>query len=87
MLVLDDLHAADEPSLLLLRFVAREMADSRLLVVCAFRDVDPALQEPLTATLAELAREGWTTHLGLAGLSEADVAAYLELSTGNPGGA
>ena len=33
VLVLDDLHAADEPSLLLLRFVAREIADSRLLVV------------------------------------------------------
>ena len=33
VLVLDDLHAADEPSLLLLRFVARELADSRLLVV------------------------------------------------------
>ena len=29
VLVLDDLHAADEPSLLLLRFVAREIADSR----------------------------------------------------------
>ena len=33
VLVLDDLHAADEPSLLLLRFLAREIADSRLLVV------------------------------------------------------
>ena len=51
MVMLDDLHAADEPSLLLLRFVAREMADSRLLVVCAFRDVDPTLREPLTAAL------------------------------------
>ena len=39
--VLDDLHAADEPSLLLLRFVARELAASRLLVVGAYRDVDP----------------------------------------------
>ena len=50
--MLDDLHAADEPSLLLLRFVAREIADSRLLVVCAFRDVDPTLGEPLTAAVA-----------------------------------
>ena len=46
--MLDDLHAADEPSLLLLRFVAREIADSRLLVVCAYRDVDPTLRAPLT---------------------------------------
>src|SRR5438874_1036397 len=32
VLVLDDMHAADEPSLLLLRFLTRELADSRLLV-------------------------------------------------------
>ena len=83
LLVLDDLHAADEPSLLLLRFVAREMADSRLLVVCAFRDVDPTLKDPLSGTLAELAREGWTSRLGLAGLTKADVAEYVELATGN----
>ena len=41
VLVLDDLHAADEPSLLLLRFLARELGASRLLVLCAYRDVDP----------------------------------------------
>ena len=82
LLVLDDLHAADEPSLLLLRFVAREMADSSLLVVCAYRDVDPTLKDPLSGTLAELAREGWTTRLGLEGLTEADVAEYVELATG-----
>ena len=60
VLVLDDLHAADEPSLLLLRFLAREIADSPLLVVCAFRDVDPALRDPLTSALAQLAREPHT---------------------------
>ena len=82
VLMLDDLHAADEPSLLLLRFLAREMPDSRLLVVCAFRDVDPALRDPLTATLAELVREPHTAQIGLAGLSDVDVAEYIELSTG-----
>ena len=43
VLVLDDLHAADEPSLLLLQFVARGWATSRVLIVGAFRDVDPTL--------------------------------------------
>ena len=33
VLALDDLHAADEPSLLLLRFLASELGDSRILVV------------------------------------------------------
>jgi DNA-binding SARP family transcriptional activator len=82
VLVLDDLHAADQPSLLLLQFVAREIGHSRLLVLCAFRDVDPMLQEPLTSTLAELARERHTAQIELAGLSEPDVAAYVEFSTG-----
>ena len=67
VLVLDDLHAADEPSLLLLRFVAREIADSRLMVACAFRDVDPALRDPLTSALAELVREPWPPRWGLPG--------------------
>ena len=82
VLVLDDLHAADEPSLLLLQFVAREIADSGVLVVCAFRDVDPTMREPLASALAELVREPHTTQLELTGLSDADVAQYIELSTG-----
>ena len=39
VLILDDLHWADKPSLLLLRFLAREMGEARLLVVAAYRDV------------------------------------------------
>ncbi|HYI35917.1 MAG TPA: BTAD domain-containing putative transcriptional regulator [Thermoleophilaceae bacterium] len=81
VLMLDDLHAADEPSLLLLRFLAREMAETHLLVVCAFRDVDPMLQEALTATLVELAREPHTARISLGGLAEGDVAKYIERST------
>ena len=71
VLVLDDLHAADEPSLLLLRFVARELGDSRLLVVGAYRDVDPTLSDPLAATLGELAGERTTRRLALRGLRRA----------------
>ena len=65
--MLDDLHAADEPSLLLLRFVAREIADSRLLIVGAYRDVDPTLRDPLTSALAELVREPHTSQIALDG--------------------
>ena len=80
VLVLDDLHAADEPSLLLLQFVARALGESRLLIVGAYRDVDPTLSDPLTTTLAELAREPVTRTLTLAGLGEADVARFIELA-------
>jgi DNA-binding SARP family transcriptional activator len=82
VLVLDDLHAADEPSLLLLQFLARELAESRLLVVAAYRDVNPILREPLTATLSELGREPVTHRLALAGLAEAAVAEYIEDAAG-----
>ena len=54
VLVLEDLHAADEPSLLLLRFVARQLAVVRVLIVGTYRDVDPVMRQPLAATVAEL---------------------------------
>jgi DNA-binding SARP family transcriptional activator len=87
VLVLDDLHAADEPSLLLLQFVARGLGDSRLLILAAYRDVDPTLRDPLTSTLAELVREPHVSQMTLSGLSSANVAEYLEVSTGTPPGA
>lgn len=80
VLVLDDLHAADEPSLLLLRFVAREIANSRLLVVAAYRDVDPTLGDPLVATVTELSREPVTSRLALAGLPAPAIAEYIEVA-------
>jgi DNA-binding SARP family transcriptional activator len=79
-LVLDDLHAADAPSLLLLRFLARQLGSSRLLLLGAYRDVDPIPGQPLTEMLAEVAREPVTRRLPLGGLSERDVAQYVELT-------
>ena len=80
VLVLDDLHAADEPSLLLLQFVARELALSRVMIVGAYRDVDPTLRDPLRGSLAELMREPVTRTLALRGLAEADVARFIALA-------
>jgi DNA-binding SARP family transcriptional activator len=83
LLVLDDLHAADEPSLLLLRYVTREIADCRVLVLGATRDVDPIPQRPLDATLAALVREPNAARVALGGLGGRDVAAYIGLTTGS----
>jgi DNA-binding SARP family transcriptional activator len=80
VLLLDDLHAADTPSLLMLQFLARELGSMRVLVVAAMRDVDPVPGEPLTAMLAEVAREPVTRRVSLSGLNETDVAEYLELA-------
>jgi len=80
VLVLDDLHAADAPSLLLLRFLARQLGSARMLLVGAYRDVDPIPGQPLTEMQAELAREPMTRRLWLGGLSEHELAEYVELT-------
>ena len=40
LLVLDDLHWADRPTLLLLEFVARQLDGSRILIVGTYRDTE-----------------------------------------------
>lgn len=82
VLVLDDIHAADTPSLRLLEFLASQLGDSRLLLLCGFRDVAPALNEALLSSLTQLAREPVARRLALGGLAEAEVHTYLELVTG-----
>ena len=41
VLVLDDLHAADTPSLLLLQFLARSLREARIVLVGSYRDLRP----------------------------------------------
>jgi DNA-binding SARP family transcriptional activator len=78
VLGLDDLHAADTPSLLLLQFVTRELASARLLVLGAYRDVDPTPAGPLVSVLADLSREPVALRLPLHGLDSHAVGAYVE---------
>ncbi len=73
VLVLDDLHWADAPSLLLLQFLARQMRDARLLVLGAYRDVELRRQHPLAEVLGELAREPCCQRVALRGLAREDV--------------
>jgi hypothetical protein len=80
VLVLDDLHAADTPSLLLLQFLARELGSMRLLVLGAYRDVDPVPGQPLSEVLAEVVREPVSRRLALSGLSKRAVEEYVELT-------
>ncbi|MGI8460501.1 MAG: protein kinase domain-containing protein, partial [Solirubrobacterales bacterium] len=82
VVVLDDLHWADEPSLLLLRFLARSFGDSPLLLVGTYRDVELGRHHPLARTLSELAGGDRTTRVQLRGLDEAAVGRYIEMSTG-----
>ena len=81
LVVIDDLHAADEPSLLLLRYLAGAIGDSRILVLGAYRDTEPGPDDPLERVLGDLLRERRVTRIPLGGLKPDDVEAYVRLST------
>ena len=78
VLVLDDLHWSDKPSLLLLQFVARELAGSRLLLVGTYRDMELSRQHPLAESLGELVRERMFQRVLLRGLTSEDVGRFVE---------
>ncbi|MEE8158073.1 MAG: protein kinase, partial [Dehalococcoidia bacterium] len=82
VVMLEDLHWADKPSLLLLEFVARELAGARLLVIGTYRDVELNRQHHLSETLGELTRERLFQRVLLRGLSQQDVERFIEVTTG-----
>jgi predicted ATPase len=84
VLILDDLHWADKPSLLLLQFLAREMRHVCLLIVGTYSDVGLGRQHPLTQTLGELVREEIGQRIPLRGLNQRDVMRFIECVTGSP---
>ncbi|MCA1834234.1 MAG: protein kinase [Actinomycetota bacterium] len=78
MLILDDLHWADRPSLLLLQHLTRRLRGSRLLVVGTYRDVELDRRHPLAEILAGLRRERLYERILLRGLSAPEIKTLLE---------
>src|SRR3954451_8984911 len=83
VIVLDDLHWADEPSLLLLRFAARELASSGLLILGTYRDVELGRHHPLARMLGEMSGIEGSGRIPLRGLSVAAVERYIEMTAGS----
>lgn len=84
VLVLDDLHSADEPSLRLLQFLGEEIRDCSLLVLATYRDAEVRPGDPLSATLAELLRvQRPQRTIFLGGLSEGCVRRFVERFAGS----
>jgi hypothetical protein len=82
VIVLDDLHAADTPSILLLRFVASQLADIRAVLVATYRDVELTPDHPLTHALTDLTREPTSRLLALKGLAEEAIGPLIRASEG-----
>jgi hypothetical protein len=84
VVVLDDLHWADVPSLEMLSYIAPHLAGARILVAAAYRDVPREQTPELETTLATISREEAVDEIALRGLPHADVAALASQVTGEP---
>ena len=80
LIVIDDLHDADQPSLEMLRFVACETKDAPIMILGTYRDSEVRRSRELGKLVGDLIREGWT--LPIAGLSQVEVRQFVEQSSG-----
>jgi DNA-binding CsgD family transcriptional regulator len=87
VVVLDDAHWADTPSLLLLRHLVRELGRSPVLFVVSFREEEVAPQAPVAAALADLGSGSESRWIRLHGLDRAQLARHLAAVAGQPAGA
>ena len=86
VLVLDDLHWAARPTLLLLLHaveVAAAAGPSRLLILATYRDTDIDRAHPLAATLSDLRRLPGVERLAVDGLTMTEVLALVERAAGH----
>ncbi|WP_315967805.1 helix-turn-helix transcriptional regulator [Planotetraspora sp. A-T 1434] len=95
VVVMEDVHWADEATLDLLSFLGRRLRGTALLLVATYRDDGLAAADPLRLALGDLASQRSTRRIGLAPLSaeavrvlaggsEADASALHRLTGGNP---
>jgi class 3 adenylate cyclase/tetratricopeptide (TPR) repeat protein len=94
VVILDDLHWADVPSLLLFKFLAVELGGVQfpsddeggtspaLLLVGAYRDAELPRTHPVAQALADLARQPYVQRMHLSGLAEYDVRRFIEMTVG-----
>lgn len=83
LLVFEDLHWADESTLLLVQYVAQRLAEMPVLVVGTYRDTELKPAHPLVAVLPGLLRQRLGEEIVLRRLTEAGVASLLEGRAGS----
>jgi len=82
VLMLEDLHWSDKPSLMLLEFVARELSQAKIMIVGNYRDMELNRRHPLSITLGDLTRERLFERVLLRGLQKHDVERFIEIAAG-----
>ena len=84
ILVLDDLHWADKPSLQLLRLVVASGERMRVVIVITHRDHDLSATSPLLDLLAAFHRDPAIERVALTGLGDAELIEIFEVASGRP---
>lgn len=83
LVVLEDIHSADEPSLRLLTFLSQQLERLRVLFVSSYRDIDVRSGQPLFRALGELTGRSRIERISLRGWEIDDTRRYLAL-VGSP---
>jgi class 3 adenylate cyclase/tetratricopeptide (TPR) repeat protein len=78
LLLLDDLHWADEATVLLLQHLAERLAGSRVLILGTYRDTDLDSTKPFARALEDFLRGRLAHRVRLRGLSVESVATMLK---------
>jgi DNA-binding CsgD family transcriptional regulator len=81
LLVLDDLHLADAPSLRLLEFLAPDIGDARFITLGTYRPTELSRQHPLSDALGAMARAPNLVRISLGGLSAEEVRDFVAATT------
>jgi predicted ATPase/DNA-binding CsgD family transcriptional regulator len=82
LIVVEDGHWADTPTLLLLRHLGRAAADVRMLLLATFRDTEAEVPEELSAALVDLRRSEDVVRIRLGGLSAEEIAEFVRGAAG-----
>jgi class 3 adenylate cyclase/tetratricopeptide (TPR) repeat protein len=80
LLVLEDLHWSDEASLDLLHYLARELRDSRSLLLATYRSDEMHRRHPFLRTLGALQRERLVIEIALGRLTPDEIASLIHES-------
>jgi serine/threonine protein kinase/tetratricopeptide (TPR) repeat protein len=84
VVVFEDLHWADEPTLLLLQHHAQTLSTTPMLVICTYRDTELEVSRPFAKTLEILLRDKLAGRLPLRRLPQGGVKAMLAAMSGQP---
>src|SRR5262249_14046596 len=83
VIVLDDLHWSDQPTIQLLRRIATSDDPMRVLAIATFRDADVDANHPLVDALSALHRDDSSTRVMLRGFDDAELLTLMEGAAGH----